>query len=127
MSLQTTVDFLEPINLFELSNDEGYKDTQLGRHIALYDEVFPDVTVADIVLVGCGEMRGAGIENNSIHSPNAIRHEFYSLYHWHKDIQVADVGNVKYAPLHIDGEPRDTNAEFVIEILRNAFELIQPD
>jgi len=95
MSLQTTVDFLEPINLFELSNDEGYKDTQLGRHIALYDEVFPDVTVADIVLVGCGEMRGAGIENNSIHSPNAIRHEFYSLYHWHKDIQVADIGNVK--------------------------------
>ena len=37
------------------------------------------------------------------------------------------IRNVKYAPLHIDGEPRDTNAEFVIEIVRNAFELIQPD
>ncbi len=95
MSLQTTVDFLEPVNLFEISNDEGYKDTQLGRHIALYDEEFPDVTDADIVLVGCAEMRGAGIEFNSTNSPNAIRSEFYGLYHWHKDIAVADVGNVK--------------------------------
>jgi arginase family enzyme len=95
MSLQTTVDFLEPVNLFELSNDQGYKDTQLGRHIALYDEAFPDVSNADIVLVGCAEMRGASIEFSNTNSPDAIRNEFYSLYHWHKDINVADVGNIK--------------------------------
>lgn len=95
MSLQTTVDFLDPVNLFELSNDQGYKDTQLGRHIALYDEEFPDVSHADIVLVGCAETRGAGIEFANTNSPDAIRNEFYSLYHWHKDINVADIGNVK--------------------------------
>ena len=95
MSLHTLVDFLEPVNLYELSDDEGYKDTQLGRHIALYDESFPDISNADIVLVGCSEMRGSGIHFSNIDSANAIRKEFYSLFHWHNDVNVADVGNVK--------------------------------
>ncbi len=93
--MQTVVDFLEPIDVFELSNDEGYHDTQLGKHVALHEEEFPDVTNADMVIVGCGEMRGAGIEHIHTASPNAIRSQFYSLFHWHKDVQVADVGNVK--------------------------------
>jgi len=101
MSLQTIVDFLDPVNLYELSDDQGYKDTQLGRHIALYDEEFPDISNADIVLVGCGEMRGAGIEYINAGSPDAIRKEYYSLFHWHDEINVADVGNVKRgASLH---------------------------
>lgn len=95
MSMQTVIDFLDPVNLFELSDDEGYKDTQLGRHITLYDEEFPDVADADIVLVGCGEMRGTGIANTDTDSPNAIRKEYYSLYHWHSEVKVADVGNIK--------------------------------
>ena len=73
MSLQTIVDFLDPVNLYELSDDQGYKDTQLGRHIALYDEEFPDISTADIVFVGCAEMRGAGIEFAAANSPDAIR------------------------------------------------------
>lgn len=93
MSLHTIVDFLEPINLYELSNDEGYRDTQLGRHINVYEEEFPDLEEADLVIVGCGEMRGAGMESS--HAPNAIRSEFYSLFHWHKEVKLADVGNVK--------------------------------
>ncbi|MDE3145459.1 MAG: formimidoylglutamase [Bacteroidota bacterium] len=95
MSLQTIVDFLDPVNLYELSDDEGYKDTQLGRHIALYDETFPDISNADLVLVGCGEMRGAGIEYTNAGSPDAIRKEYYSLFHWHNEVTVADIGNVK--------------------------------
>ena len=35
------------------------------------------------------------------------------------------IKNLKYAPLHIDGEPRETAEEFEIEILKNCFELIQ--
>ncbi len=95
MSIQTIVDFLEPVNVFELSNDEGYRDTQLGRKIDLHEEEFPDIQKADMVLVGCGEMRGAGLEFTHTGSPNAIRSEFFSLYHWHKEVNIADVGNVK--------------------------------
>jgi diacylglycerol kinase (ATP) len=36
------------------------------------------------------------------------------------------VKNLKHAPLHIDGEPRDTADEFRIEIIKECFELIQP-
>jgi diacylglycerol kinase family enzyme len=34
--------------------------------------------------------------------------------------------NTKLAPLHIDGEPRETTGEFSISILKDCFELIQP-
>lgn len=36
------------------------------------------------------------------------------------------IKNLKYAPLHIDGEPKETANEFNIEIIPNCFQLIQP-
>lgn len=95
MSLQTIIDFLEPVNLAEISDDEGFRDTQLGRHVAVYEEEFPDITHADLVLVGCTEMRGAGIGITATDAANAVRKEFYRLFHWHSDVLLADVGNVK--------------------------------
>lgn len=95
MSLQTLIDFLEPVNIARISNDEGFKDTQLGKHITVYDESFPDISTADMVLVGCGEMRGSGVQFTNTGSPDAIRAEFYKLFHWHTEVNVADLGNVK--------------------------------
>ena len=95
MSLQTLIDFLEPVNIAQLSNDEGFKDTQLGKHIAVYDESFPDISEADMVLIGCGEMRGAGLQYTNTNSPDAIRNEYYRLFYWHTHVKVADLGNVK--------------------------------
>ena len=95
MSLQTLIDFLEPVNIARISNDEGFKDTQLGKHITVYDESFPDISAADMVLVGCGEMRGSGVQFTNTGSPDAIRAEFYKLFHWHTEVNVADLGNVK--------------------------------
>ncbi len=95
MSLDTLVDFLEPINIYELSDDLGYADTQLGSHIVLNEDSFPDLTNIDMVIIGCGEMRGAGLEHTHTDAPNAIRKEFYSLFHWHKNVHIADVGNIK--------------------------------
>jgi YegS/Rv2252/BmrU family lipid kinase len=36
------------------------------------------------------------------------------------------IKNLKLAPLHIDGEPKETTAEFNIKILNDCFELIMP-
>ena len=36
------------------------------------------------------------------------------------------IRNLKLAPLHIDGEPKETAEEFSIEILKDCFELISP-
>lgn len=95
------MDFLLPLNLAELSGDAGYKDTQLGKRIDVYENNFPDVEKADVVIVGCGESRGAGIQQNFRNAPDEIRRELYNLYHWHNEINVADAGNIKTgASLH---------------------------
>ena len=37
------------------------------------------------------------------------------------------IRNLKLAPLHIDGEPKETAEEFTITIIKDCFELIQPN
>ncbi|HEY8971667.1 MAG TPA: formimidoylglutamase [Puia sp.] len=88
-------DFLDPVNLAELSQDQGYKDGQIGKLIEVYDEYFPDLDEASLVVVGCDEERGALRDRNRAHAPDIIRSEFYQLYYWHADIRLADVGNIR--------------------------------
>jgi formiminoglutamase len=95
-------DFLSPVNLHEVSHDEGYKDGQLGKTIAVYSEEFPDLDEAQIVIVGCGEQRGSGLIHGHSEAPDIIRRHFYSLYYWHQDIKIADVGNIKVGSLFTD-------------------------
>jgi formiminoglutamase len=88
------IDFLDPINLAEISLDAGYKEGQIGRVVKMYEDEFPDLDEASVVLVGCTEQRGSALLHQS-GAPDAIRNEFYSLYYWHQDIKLADIGNVK--------------------------------
>lgn len=98
---ESIADFLEPINLSEISHDSGYKEGQIGRVIKAYEDEFPDLEAAQIVLVGCGEQRGGALLHAS-EAANAIRSEFYNLYYWHQDIKLADVGNVKIGKAYTD-------------------------
>ncbi|RYF93029.1 MAG: arginase [Chitinophagaceae bacterium] len=88
-------DFLSPVQVHEISNDEGYKDGQLGKSVAVYDEEFPDLEDVQIVLVGCAEQRGSGLVGGESAAPDLIRRHFFQLYYWHTDIRIADVGNIK--------------------------------
>ena len=88
-------DFLYPVNLHELSHDTGYKDGQIGKSIKVYEDEFPDLEEADVVLIGCGEERGSTAGRFDTAAPNAVRHQFYSLYYWHNDVRLADAGNVQ--------------------------------
>ena len=93
--LSNLSDFLFPLNLDELSHDEGYKEGQIGRSILVWQQEFPDMSETDVVIVGCGEERGSGSGRFDITGPNAVRHQFYSLYNWHKSVNLADLGNVR--------------------------------
>lgn len=87
-------EFLSPINVAELNDDNGYNDAQLGSILKFFEEELPDLDGIDIVLVGINEFRGAGwvaTEN----AANAVRKQFYQLHYWHKDISLADLGNIK--------------------------------
>jgi formiminoglutamase len=95
-------DFLSPVNLSAISHDEGYKEGQLGKIVDAYQENFPDLDEAQIVIVGCGEQRGSGLSHGHSEAPDIIRRHFYSLYYWHTDIKVADVGNIRAGSLFTD-------------------------
>jgi len=95
MSLTSIKDYLEPINLDLLSKDEGYRDTQLGKHIKTHEGEIPDVSLADLVIIGAGESRGGGYALNGFEAANAIRSALYSLYYWHTQVNIVDIGNVK--------------------------------
>lgn len=90
------LDFLDPVDPYAISGDNGYKEGQVGKFIDAFTEEFPDLAAADIILLGCGEQRGAGRGGGDNGSPDAIRHQFYSLYFWHKELNLADVGNIRY-------------------------------
>ena len=89
-------DFLLPISKSEISFDQGFKDGQIGKIIDVFDEYgLPNIEDADIVFIGCGEQRGNGFQMELSTGPDAIRKEFYSLYFWHQDIRLADLGNLR--------------------------------
>src|SRR6476661_7073793 len=87
-------DFLLPVDRNIISEDNGYKEGQIGRLIEVYEEGFPDVELADIVLIGCGEQRGQGLRTEGT-AADEVRAAFYQLYFWHTDVKLADVGNIR--------------------------------
>ena len=88
-------DFLNPIPIHELNDDNGYTDGQMAKHIAVYDNILPDITDIDIILVGVTETRGSGISDSATDAATCIRKQFYQLHNWHTDIKIADIGNIK--------------------------------
>jgi formiminoglutamase len=95
------VDFLIPVNKSEISGDTGYKEGQIGKAIETYEDEFPDLDAADIVLVGCSEQRGAALLHSGT-APMAVRTEFYNLFQWHQDVKLADIGDVKIGKANTD-------------------------
>ena len=95
MHLSAIKDYLDPINLDLISKDEGYRDTQLGKHIKVNEGEIPDITLADLVIIGAGESRGGGYALNGFAAADGIRSALYSLYYWHTQVNIVDLGNVK--------------------------------
>ncbi|MBS1495978.1 MAG: formimidoylglutamase [Bacteroidetes bacterium] len=93
--MQDLTDFLEPVAVNELNNDEGYTDGQLAKHLLIFEEELPDLEKADIVIVGVTETRGNGRLDTTNEAANVTRKHFYQLHYWHTDIKIADIGNVK--------------------------------
>ena len=45
-------EFLDSVSKSKISNDESYREGQLGTIIDIYEDEFPDILKADIILVG---------------------------------------------------------------------------
>src|SRR5947207_977492 len=99
-------DFLSPVSLHEISHDERYKEGQFGKTISVYGlhkdtrEEFPDLDDVQVVIVGCGEQRGSGLIHGHSDAPDRVRRQLYSLYYWHSDVKIADLGNIREGSLY---------------------------
>ncbi|WP_142684511.1 formimidoylglutamase [Chitinophaga polysaccharea] len=88
-------DFLHPVSKAFLNDDQEYDPFQVGGVVDAYeDDHHPDIDAADIILLGVGEERGDVSGKTNTYGPDAIRREFFRLYNWHRDIKLADVGNL---------------------------------
>lgn len=88
-------DYLSPVSKAELNEDEAYDDLQVGNLVDSYEQGHtPDLDAADIIFLGAGDERGNGRSNPATTAPDVIRKEFYRLYLWHRDLRIADAGNL---------------------------------
>ena len=95
MAFESLIDFLDPLDIAMIQNDEELKEGQMGKSISVYQDEFPDLTDIDIIIASCEDLRGDGQLGNTSAGLHAVRKEFYSLYYWHKEIKIADIGNIK--------------------------------
>ena len=87
-------EYLIPLQTAAINGDTNYGEQQLGNAIKIFEEEMPDISDVEIIIVGVDEFRGEG-KNVSRNSADAIRKKLYELYYWHKEIAVADIGNIK--------------------------------
>jgi arginase family enzyme len=88
-------DFLEPPAMADLFGDRSFHEFQFG-HLLLGDEstLAENDDKVPVVIVGINEQRGDGFPMESA-SADMIRRQLYPMYHWHSDIGIADLGNVR--------------------------------
>jgi hypothetical protein len=49
--MQDLIDFLQPVSMHELNDDNGYTDGQFAKHISIFETELPDLEGIDIVLL----------------------------------------------------------------------------
>jgi arginase family enzyme len=87
--------FLAPVDKKLISDGASFNDLQLGALINIYVDDFPDLDNVSLVILGIGEQRGSHDAAVFSTAPDVIRTQFYQLFHWHTEISIADIGNIK--------------------------------
>lgn len=93
--MQDLKQFFEDSHFIEQQGKETYQPMQWGAHIQCLTGSSFDWDESDIVIIGCGETRGAFDENDYSKGPDAIRRQLYQLYTWHPGVKIADAGNIR--------------------------------
>ncbi|MCU0394795.1 MAG: arginase family protein [Chitinophagaceae bacterium] len=90
MLFQLLQELVDPVNPFEVSEDEGYRPGQIGYQLTEEN----DLDGADLILLGCDEWRGMG-QRQSAGNTAAVRRQLYTLFLWHGAIRIADAGTLR--------------------------------
>ena len=93
--MQDLQDFLTPVSFFDINEDEGYAEGQIGHRILTQHDQDFDLDNAELVIVGVKETRGNGLAEKQNNGADVIRRELYKLNYWHTEVIIADAGNIE--------------------------------
>lgn len=74
--------------------EEHLQATYIASNVYFIDEQHTDIDDLDVIIVGCGELRGQKPSLAFSDGPEKIREEFYKLHYWHHEVKIGDIGNV---------------------------------
>ncbi len=71
-----------------------YLPTQLGSQVKFITEENQDIEHLDLIILGCGEMRGQMAASDYSNGPDMVRDQLYKLHGWHNELKIGDIGNI---------------------------------
>lgn len=77
-----------------INNREYLQASQIGYHVSYLNDDGENFEKADIVILGCGEMRRQNENAPFSDGPDKIRKELYEMQYWHPEINMLDIGNI---------------------------------
>ncbi|HWV71057.1 MAG TPA: formimidoylglutamase [Pseudosphingobacterium sp.] len=91
------IDFFAPIDIQKFIPAKGFYTSQLGSHIQVFADEFPDHEKEqfDLVIIGVMEDRNAVDNQGCSLAPDYVREKLYSLHKGDYPVKIADFGNIK--------------------------------
>ncbi len=103
--MEDFLSFLSPVHFLDTQLPELYNRQQWGAVLWQARQSPTGLADADLVILGCGELRSGDPDALYSNAPDAARRAFCQHYCWHPDISIYDLGNI------IEGTtPEDTRA-----------------
>lgn len=93
--MQDLKSFFEEIHFLEMQPEGSYQPLQWGAQMPYPSQESFDWDSYEIIILGCGEVRGENGEARFSSAPDAVREKFYQLYNWHPFMKIADAGNIR--------------------------------
>ncbi len=92
-------DFFSPISITQLSSEATFYNSQFGKVIQVYEDVFPDLEDTEskpqIALIGVEEDRASVNNIGTKKAPHVVRKHLYHLYQGDYQVKIADLGNIR--------------------------------
>src|SRR5690606_4980264 len=92
-------DFFSPISITQLSSEATFYNSQFGKVIQVYEDVFPDLEDTEskpqIALIGVEEDRDSVNNIGTKKAPHVDRKHLYHLYQGDYQVKIADLGNIR--------------------------------
>ncbi len=85
--------YISPLRHSDIDVHE-YQPTQLGSRVRFITTENMAIDDLDLIIIGCGEMRGQFSQATYSNGPDLLRDELYRMHYWHHELKIGDMGNI---------------------------------